>query len=405
MTQTAVLSSLLARPGVARVLALLNARGEEARVVGGAVRNLLMGLEISDIDIATTAVPDEVIARAKAAGIPAVPTGYEHGTVTLVVDGIPHEVTTLREDIHTDGRRAVVCFGRDFRADAFRRDFTINALSVGPDGVVHDYGGGLDDLAARRVRFIGDADQRIREDYLRILRFFRFSAAYGDGGLDAAGHAAAIRNRDGLTLLSRERVRQEMMKLIVARAVVAVAQAMAQSGILNEVLAGAADPARLARMVAGEAEARLPPSQVRRLLALAVFGPGDVTRLRERLRLTNAEQRLMMLVLTARELMGPDADRQREALYRAGPEAYRDAVLDAAARGALDDWRGALALVDAPSLPVFHLTGKDVLALGVAHGPEVGRLLAASEAAWLAAGLPSDEAAQRAILTEVSRLP
>ena len=397
MTKTTDIASLLARPGVRRVLALLNADGEEARVVGGAVRNLLMGLPVSDIDIATTAVPDEVMARATAAGLHAVPTGYEHGTVTLVAGGIPHEVTTLREDVHTDGRRAVVCFGRDFRADAFRRDFTINALSVGPDGVVHDYASGLDDLAARRVRFIGDADQRIREDYLRILRFFRFSAAYGDGGLEPAGFEAALRNREGLAMLSRERVRQEMLKLIIAPQAAEVIRAMAGSGFLEPVLGGAGDVARLAALVTLEREAGLHPSPVRRLLALAVRGTADVARLREAPRLTNAEQAGMLAIAGARDLIDQGDRRLKEALFRLGSDRYRDAVLDAAARGTLADWRGALAA--GGPVPVFHLTGKDVLALGVPHGPEVGRLLAATEAAWIAAGLPDDAAAQRALLS------
>src|SRR6516165_2630111 len=173
------------KPGAAvRVLKLLNGDGEEARVVGGAVRNALLGLPTGDIDIATTALPEQVIRRAKAAGIKSVPTGIEHGTVTLVVDAQPFEVTTLREDTETFGRKAKVAFGRDWIGDAHRRDFTINALSVAADGIVHDYTGGLADIAARRVRFIGEPGQRIEEDYLRILRFFRFHAAFGTGELD-----------------------------------------------------------------------------------------------------------------------------------------------------------------------------------------------------------------------------
>src|SRR5215475_13888300 len=182
----------------ARVLELLNGGGEEARVVGGAVRNALLDIPIGDVDVATTAVPEEVVRRAKGAGIRSVPTGIEHGTVTLVVDGQPFEVTTLREDAETFGRKARVAFGRDWVGDAHRRDFTINALSVGSDGVVHDYVGGLDDIAARRVRFIGDPRQRIEEDFLRILRFFRIHAAFGAGEVDRAGYSACIAARSGL---------------------------------------------------------------------------------------------------------------------------------------------------------------------------------------------------------------
>ncbi len=188
----------LRAPPVQRVLDLLNGGGEEARVVGGAARNALIGVPLSDVDIATTALPEEVMRRATAAGIKAVPTGIEHGTVTLVVDGIPFEVTTLREDVETFGRKANVAFGRDWKVDAERRDFTINALSITPDGIVHDYVGGLDDLARRRVRFIGDPARRIAEDYLRILRFFRFQASYSNGVPDRDGLHACIVARDGL---------------------------------------------------------------------------------------------------------------------------------------------------------------------------------------------------------------
>src|SRR5712675_1408754 len=201
----------------ARVLELLDSNGEQARVVGGAVRNALLQIPIGDIDIATTALPDEVIRRAKAAGIKSVPTGIEHGTVTLVVDAQPFEVTTLRQDTETFGRKAKVAFGRDWVGDAERRDFTINGLSVDADGVVHDHVGGLDDIAAKRVRFIGDPNLRIAEDYLRILRFFRIHAAHGAGEPDRNGYLACIRARAGLATLSAERVRMEMLKLMVAQ--------------------------------------------------------------------------------------------------------------------------------------------------------------------------------------------
>src|SRR5258707_15395165 len=224
----------------ARVLQLLNSNGEEARVVGGAVRNALLKIPTGDIDIATTAVPDEVIRRAKAAGIKSVPTGIEHGTVTLVVDAQAFEVTTLREDTETFGRKATVAFGRDWVRDAERRDFTINGLSVDAEGVVHDHVGGLDDIAARRVRFIGDPGARIAEDYLRILRFFRIHAAYGSGEPDRAGYLACIVGRAGLATLSAERIRMEMLKLMVAEAAEAAIIAMADGGLLQSIVGGVA---------------------------------------------------------------------------------------------------------------------------------------------------------------------
>src|SRR3954451_62544 len=221
-----------------RVLAVLDTDGEEARVVGGAVRNALLGAPLGDIDIATTALPQEVIRRVEAAGFKAVPTGVEHGTVTVIAERRPFEVTTLREDVETDGRHATVAFGRDWRRDAERRDFTMNALSVTSDGDVHDYVGGLGDIGARRVRFIGDPGRRIAEDYLRILRFFRFHAAYGEGAPDAAGLAACVAERAGLDALSRERVRMEMLKLLPAAHVVPTLVVMTETGLLGTVLGG-----------------------------------------------------------------------------------------------------------------------------------------------------------------------
>ena len=201
---------------LARVLHALGAGAVDVRIVGGAVRNALLEEPFHEFDIATTAVPQEVIRRATAAGFKPVPTGIEHGTITVVIESRPFEVTSLREDVETFGRHATVRFGRDWKKDAERRDFTMNALSVGADGIVHDHVGGISDLKARKVRFIGDAATRIAEDYLRILRFFRFHAHYGRGFLDSTGMHACIEGRGGLDQLSRERVRMELMKLLVA---------------------------------------------------------------------------------------------------------------------------------------------------------------------------------------------
>src|SRR5213083_31803 len=281
----------------ARVLGLLNGDGEEARVVGGAVRNALLKLPIGELDIATTALPSEVIRRAKAAGIKSVPTGIDHGTVTLVVDAQPFEITTLREDTETFGRKAKVAFGRDWVRDAERRDFTINGLSVDADGVVHDHVGGLADIEAKRVRFIGDASQRIAEDYLRILRFFRFHAAYGEGVPDPEGVAACIEARAGLEQLSRERVRMEALKLLIAKHAVPTLALMTETGLLEQVLGGLPLLASFSNMVKLEAALALAPDAIRRVGALAISVIEDAERLRERLRLTNAEyERLASMV-------------------------------------------------------------------------------------------------------------
>src|SRR6476661_5245456 len=247
----------------ARVLQLLDGNGEQARVVGGAVRNALLKIPTGDIDIATTALPAEVIRRARAAGIKSVPTGIEHGTVTLVVDGQPFEVTTLREDTETFGRKARVAFGRDWVRDAERRDFTINGLSVDADGIVHDHIGGLADIEAKRVRFIGDANQRIAEDYLRILRFFRMHAAYGAGEPDRAGYLACIDGRAGLASLSAERVRMEMLKLLIAEGALVATTAMADAGLLLPIFGGVTYTGPFATMISAEAMLGLGPSPVR----------------------------------------------------------------------------------------------------------------------------------------------
>ena len=274
---------------LARLLDVLNRDGEEARVVGGAVRNALLGEPISEFDVATTAVPQEVIRRATAAGFRPVPTGIEHGTITVVIGSRPFEVTTLREDVETFGRHASVRFGRDWRADARRRDFTMNALSAGADGVVFDYVGGLADLNARRVRFIGDANKRIAEDYLRILRFFRFHAAYGHGLPDAAGLAACIAARAGLGQLSRERVRMELLKLLLARHATPALAAMAESGLLVPVLGGVPDLAGFQNMAKVETAAGVQADPVQRLGALGARIAEDAERLWQRLRLSNVE--------------------------------------------------------------------------------------------------------------------
>src|ERR1700692_1803178 len=301
----------------ARVLALLNADGEEARVVGGAVRNALLDLPIGDVDIATTAIPEEVTRRAKAAGIKSVPTGIEHGTVTLVIDAHPFEVTTLREDTETFGRRAKVAFGRDWARDAARRDFTINGLSVDADGVVHDHVGGLDDILAKRVRFIGDPNQRIAEDYLRILRFFRMHAAYGTGEPDRAGYLACIVAREGLATLSAERVRMEMLKLVVAEGAAGAVTAMSDGGLLLPIFGGVAYPGPFAAMISVERLLGLEPDAVRRLGALAVAVTEDARRVASRLRLTNAETRMLdSMGHRWWRLAGMDEATARRRLYR-----------------------------------------------------------------------------------------
>jgi len=386
----------------ARVLDVLNRDGEEARVVGGAVRNALLKIPVGEIDIATTALPTEVVRRAKAEGIKSVPTGIEHGTVTLVVDRVPFEVTTLREDIETFGRKATVAFGRDWARDAERRDFTINGLSVGVDGVVHDYVGGLEDIAARRVRFIGGPAQRIAEDYLRILRFFRIHAAFGAGEPDRAGYLACIAGRAGLGSLSAERLRMEMLKLMVAQGAAAAISAMAEGGLLLPIVASVTYTGPLTSMISAERLLGLKPDPVRRLGALAVAVTEDARRVATRLRLSNAETRALdSMGHRWWRLAGMDEATARRRLYRLGEDRYRDRLMLAWARagGGTDPapWLQLATLPQRWSAPKFPLKAADFMARGIAEGPALGQLLAQAEDAWLAAEFPLDEAALGAI--------
>ncbi len=386
------IARFLAQAAVARLLQALDGDGEETRVVGGAVRNLLLGEPASDIDLATTALPDETMRRGKAAGFKAVPTGIEHGTVTLVAEGMSFEVTTLRRDVETDGRRAKVVFGRDFAADALRRDFTINALGLGRDGRLHDYCGGLADLAQRRVRFIGDAGSRIREDYLRILRFFRFHARYGAGTPDAEGLRACIAGRAGLAGLSRERVRAELMKLLVAPGVVATLRAMAGVGLLMPVIGGVPHLSRFAAIV-GDDGAALHPAF--RLAALAVCVQEDALRLRDGLRLSNAEFDRIARIAQALEALGGTADLPsiaalRQVAHRVGNDAAAAALVLLNASAASGGRSGVQSLIAAlGQTPLFLPTGKDVIGLGIAPGPRVGQVLEAARRLWVEAGCPA----------------
>ena len=386
----------------ARVLALLNGDGAEARVVGGAVRNELLGIAVSEFDIATTALPAEVIRRAKAAGIKSVPTGIAHGTVTLVVDAQPFEVTTLRQDVETFGRKARVVFGTDWARDAERRDFTINGLSVGADGVVHDYVGGLSDIAAKRVRFIGDPKLRIAEDYLRILRFFRIHAAYGRGEPDRAGYLACIGGSAGLAGLSAERMRMEMLKLMVAQGAVTAVVAMVDGGLLLPIFGGVAYTGAFAAMIAAEHALGLPPSAIRRLGALAVALSEDARRLAARLRLTNNETKALdSMGHRWWRMAGMDEARARRRLYRLGAERYRDRLMLAwardGARASSASWRHLATLPDRWSAPKVPLKAADFVGRGIDAGPALGHVLGLAEDAWLAADFPLDAPALEAI--------
>jgi tRNA nucleotidyltransferase/poly(A) polymerase len=392
-------------PAVAQVFALFASAGEEARVVGGAVRNTLLDAPVHDVDFATTATPDRIVALAAAAGIKTVPTGFDHGTLTLVIDGHAYEVTTLRQDIATDGRHATVQFGRDWSTDALRRDFTVNALYADSSGAIHDPVGGLPDIAARRIRFIGDADQRIAEDRLRILRFFRFHAQYGQGAIDPVGLSASIRARDALRDLSAERVGQEMRKLVVAPGAVDVVTLMQESGILPVVLGGIAYLAQFGRMVRASAGPKWRVTPATRLAALGCRIPEDALRLTERLRLSNAERDRMLATLAAAAAFAPfpDDDRaKRRLLYRLGEEDFRDGVFHGFAwnrEPAGEIWKDAYHFPERWTAPKFPLGGRDIG--DSARGPAVGALLRDLESWWIAQDFAPDEAALRSRLQQM----
>ncbi len=386
---------LLDRPALKKVFSALE--GVESRVVGGAVRNALLGQPVADVDLAVAAAPEIVVEKAERAGLRAVPTGIEHGTVTLVLDGAHFEVTSLREDVETDGRRAKVRFGSDFAADAQRRDFTINALSVDAQGRIYDYVGGLDDLARRRVRFIGDPRQRIAEDYLRILRFFRFSAGYGEGPLDPEGFAACIALRDGIDRLSRERLGGELLKTLSFPRSAAIIETMSQAGLLA-FLDVAPWPARCLRLAA-ILSARNQSDSLLSLAALALHSASDAERLSEALRLSRAQKRrLAKIAEIAAAWHGasaaPAPAQLREQLFLYGGGAARDALLLIQAEspaGANDqDFLAAEAFLRDTPAPRAPFAAVDLLARGVRQGAGLGAALKRLQAAWIRAGFPQD---------------
>lgn len=372
------------RPGLEALTEALGAGEGMCRFVGGAVRDTLLGIPVADIDLATTLDPDAVMERLRAAGIRVVPTGLQHGTVTAVLDSGPVEVTTLRRDVSTDGRHATVAFTDDWREDAARRDFTINALYADPrTGALFDYFGGLDDLAARRVRFIGDPLRRIAEDHLRILRFFRFLARFGDAP-DAEGLAACTARARDLMALSRERIRDELLKLLVAPGAVEVVQLMCVHGIFDPVLPEVTGWAALARAVEREALVGAVPDSIRRLAALLATDPAQADLIGARLKLSNAQRKRLMLASA-----GDGTGEPRALAYRIGRESAEDRLLLAEddAPTLVAGWEQLVGW-DIPRLP---LTGGALVARGLAKGPDVARALHRIEDQWIAERFPDSD--------------
>lgn len=404
------------KPALQRILGLLNADGGEARIVGGAIRNALMDMPVGDIDIATTLLPQDVVERAKEAGIKAVPTGIEHGTVTLVADGEGYEVTTLRRDVTTDGRRAEVAFGTDWQADAERRDLTINGLYADGDGNVVDLINGLPDIETRTVRFIGDAATRVAEDYLRVLRFFRFFAWYGSGRPDADGLRASARAKDKLSTLSAERVWSELKKLLSAPDPSRSLLWMRQSGVLAQVLPETEKWGidAIHGLVAAEQALQWPIDPLLRLAAIIPTDAGRIEALATRLRMSKNETNRLMQWADAAT---PDAAMAETALdrllYRQGKEGVlmRLKLALASARADVSAGEDAMrkiarlstlnARASAFVKPSFPLSGADVLAEGVPAGPKVGEVLSALEDKWVEGNFALDRAALTARLKDM----
>ena len=377
----------------AKVLGALAAAGGEGRFVGGCVRDALLGRGIRDIDIATDLAPDAVTKALESAGLRAVPTGIKHGTVTAVADHVGFEVTTLRHDIETYGRHAKVAFTDDWQADAARRDLTMNALFCDAAGKIHDFFGGLDDLRAGRVRFVGDPAQRMDEDYLRILRFFRFHADYAAGDFDAEALAAATQRRHELKRLSGERLRQETLKLLVAQRGVETWGEMLGHDFAAAYLPWATSQDRLVKVAALETRLHLAPDPIRRLAALALTGSGpDIA---ETLRLSNAERDRLLAGSGIRAAFDvADDEIVRRQIYTLGNDRARDQVLIDWEPGAREGfWHRAFEIVQAWPRPAFPLAGRDLIKLGLVAGPQLGAALAEIEAWWIAGDFQADQAA------------
>lgn len=386
-------------PGTRAVMAALEvARPGGARFVGGCVRNELRGVPVDDIDIATQLKPEETLAALEAAGIRAIPTGLEHGTVTAIYDGRHYEITSLRRDVETDGRRAVVAFTEDWAEDAERRDFRLNAIYAAADGRLHEIvPNSVQDAIDGRVIFIGDADQRLREDYLRILRFFRFNAWYG-AGMDADGLAACERQKDGLAKIASERIWKELKRLMEAPDPSEAMLAMEETGVLEAVLPGAS-ASELPSLVSVEQGAGLAPDPLQRLMAMLPRRARDVTSVTAHLRLSNVEaSRLAEWADPAlTHVLDVQPDALRRLFYHFGPRAVLDRALIEAAQVSGAD---ALTTIKAAAVdwqkPDFPLGGADALAAGLS-GPDVGAVLRALEQSWVASdfSLTRDELVAR----------
>lgn len=371
------------------VFKALNTGDYEARAVGGAIRNTILGQKVKDIDIATNADPDTSMSLAQNAGLKVIPTGLQHGTITVVSDNIPYEVTTLRQDVETDGRRAKVAFTTNWKADASRRDFTMNALYVDAKGNLYDPLNGYEDLKAKRVRFIGNPTDRIREDYLRILRYFRFKAEYGLDTLDLPSLHACVREKEGLRQLSAERISTEMQRLLIAPAALKVIETMFSYGLLTDILGSIANPATLKKLIELDTILKHRPDCMLRLAVLSLYIREDGVRITKRFRLSNEQKKDLLQILQTPDTVNKTLTelQAKELLYRLKTDAYRNKILYHWSLSAdLPDnsqWKKLYDLPETWQPPAFPLKGRHLSEIGVCNGPEMGKLLKSLEKTWI----------------------
>ncbi|MCD6035800.1 MAG: tRNA nucleotidyltransferase [Rickettsiales bacterium] len=378
------------------------------RLVGGCVRDILAGASGADIDIATALTPEEVMARLSARGIKVVPTGIDHGTVTAVLNHIPFEITTLRKDTACDGRHAKVTYTDNWEEDAARRDFTINAMSMTIDGTLYDYFGGREDLAQGIVRFVGDADARVREDYLRILRFFRFYARFGRGSVDKAGLAACSLHQAGIDQLSGERIQQEMLKLLQIPGSLCAISLMVREGIASRIIPGIENTNLLSNLLEVEKEAKQKKDVNRALVRLAALVRGALSQTKDvanRWKLSRADAEHLDELCNPRYQIVSDMSEaaQKAVLRQLGKPLFMERVLLTWAEEGVvhkEAFQQMLTLAMHWEVPEFPVQGKDILALGIAPGKQVGDILKTAEAWWEEEGYAPDKAA---IVTRIRR--
>jgi len=385
-------NSWMAQAQTRKVMDALMSGGQPARFVGGCVRDALLGLPVKDIDIATPETPERVTALIEQAGLRAIPTGIDHGTITAICDGIPFEITTLRCDVETFGRHARVRYTTDWLEDAARRDLTLNALYCDPDGSVFDLVGGLADLKAGRIRFVGEARARIEEDVLRLLRFFRFYAYYGIGAADEDAVAACREMASQIETLSVERVWKELARLLLAPDPAATIDLMATNGVLTQLLPEMAHRDRLPALIKAETETETAPDYLRRLAAIVDLDEVGARALAARLKFSNADRDQLCRLCdpVVRPDPGVGLKQNRVALYRLGAEIFNELVLVGAAQNSDQDWLSLYSLPNTNSIPPFYITGQDVVDLGVPAGSEIGDLLEQVENWWIAGDFAAD---------------